>query len=130
MACSEPTAAALDEWVRPGMLGLRLPGAGDAVFNDECMVSFDSPFSPGGLFVNLRTFQGFGKDFLQADQARQAAAQEASPGGAAPTTRSSAVRRATIDLGLDDFKALDGANAMAEAAMEAMIASFMIVGML
>ena len=38
--------------------------------------------------------------------------------GAAPTTRSSAVRRATIDLGLDDFKALDGANAMAEAAME------------
>jgi len=38
--------------------------------------------------------------------------------GAAPTTRASAVRRATIDLGLDDFKALDGANAMAEAAME------------
>ena len=68
----EPTDAALDAWVRPAMRGLRAPAASDAVFNDECMVSFDSPFSPGGLYVNLRTFHGFGQAFLGADEGRKA----------------------------------------------------------
>ena len=66
----DPTEDALNRYVRAGMRGLRKPAAGsDSVFNDECMVSFDSPFSPGGLYVNLRTFQGFGKDFLGSDLA-------------------------------------------------------------
>ena len=38
--------------------------------------------------------------------------------GGAPTTRASGSRRVTLDLGLQDMQALDGANAMAEELME------------
>lgn len=43
--------------IRAGMRGLRPPGSHDKVYKEECAFSFDSPESPGGLFVNLRTFQ-------------------------------------------------------------------------
>lgn len=51
-----PPAAVLDA-VRAGMRGLRPPSHHDKVYKDECMYSFDSPESPGGLFVNLRSYQ-------------------------------------------------------------------------
>jgi len=38
--------------------------------------------------------------------------------GGAPTTRASGTRRSTLDLGLQDMQALDGANALAEDLME------------
>lgn len=31
------------------------------VFKDECVFSFDSAFSDGGLFVNVISYLGFGK---------------------------------------------------------------------
>ena len=43
--------------VRANMRGLRAPSHHEKVFKDECMFSFESPESPGGLFINLRTFQ-------------------------------------------------------------------------
>lgn len=43
--------------VRAGMRGLQPPGHYDKVYKDECMYSFDTPESPGGLFVNLRSYQ-------------------------------------------------------------------------
>ncbi len=43
--------------VRGGMRGLHPPGHYEKVYKDECMYSFDTPESPGGLFVNLRSFQ-------------------------------------------------------------------------
>ena len=49
---------------------LRVPSAHDKVYKDECCVSFDSPFSDAGLYVNLVTFQGFGGDFWRADAAK------------------------------------------------------------
>jgi ubiquitin carboxyl-terminal hydrolase 5/13 len=53
MAVSE---AVLDA-VRAGMRGLQPPKHFDKVYKDECMYSFDNPESPGGLFVNLKTYQ-------------------------------------------------------------------------
>lgn len=53
MAVSE---AVLDA-VRAGMRGLQPPKHFDKVYKDECMFSFDTPESPGGLFVNLKTYQ-------------------------------------------------------------------------
>uniref|UniRef100_UPI00358F787F ubiquitin carboxyl-terminal hydrolase 5-like isoform X2 n=1 Tax=Myxine glutinosa TaxID=7769 RepID=UPI00358F787F len=43
---------------------VRAPGAGDKVYKDECVYSFDTPESPSGLFVCLRTFLGFGRDHV------------------------------------------------------------------
>lgn len=50
--------------------GLRKPTPDDKVYRDECMFSFDSPFSPEGVFVNLHTFQCFGQSFLELDRSR------------------------------------------------------------
>ena len=43
--------------VRAHMRGLRPPGHHDKVYKDECMFSFATPESPGGLYINLKTFQ-------------------------------------------------------------------------
>ncbi|XP_044727778.1 ubiquitin carboxyl-terminal hydrolase 5 isoform X3 [Chrysoperla carnea] len=43
---------------------LRIPGAHDKVYKDECVYSFDTPEIETGLYVNLTTFLGFGKDFV------------------------------------------------------------------
>lgn len=43
--------------VRAGMRGLQAPGHFDKVYKNECMYSFDTPESPGGLYVNLKTWQ-------------------------------------------------------------------------
>jgi len=43
--------------VRQGMRGLQPPKHFDKVYKDECMYSFDTPESPGGLFINLKSYQ-------------------------------------------------------------------------
>eukprot|EP00775_Hariotina_reticulata_P013148 gene13148-13278_t len=53
--------------VRVGMRGLKAPGFFDKVYKDECMYSFDTPESPGGLYVNLKSYQGFGNDYVELD---------------------------------------------------------------
>ncbi|CAM9300907.1 unnamed protein product [Heterosigma akashiwo] len=53
--------------------GVQPPSNYEKVYKDECMFSFDTPFSPGGLFVNLRTRQGFGAARVAADAARRGA---------------------------------------------------------
>ena len=39
------------------MRGLKTPGHFDKVYKEECQFCFDTPESPGGLFINLKTFQ-------------------------------------------------------------------------
>ena len=56
--------------IRGGMSGLRPAGPRDAVGNRECAYSFDSPYSAGGLFVNLRTYEGCGSAFVLGDAAK------------------------------------------------------------
>jgi ubiquitin carboxyl-terminal hydrolase 5/13 len=44
-----------------------VPAWNDRVRKTECVLSFDSPESPNGLFVSLTTFQGFGNDYVDLD---------------------------------------------------------------
>lgn len=48
----------------------KLPNPEDTIEKDECMFSFDSPFSPQGLYTNLRTWKSFGKDFVEKDSSK------------------------------------------------------------
>ena len=56
--------------VRKEMRGIRAAGAGDKVCNDECTFSFDTPFSPDGIYVSLKSYQAFGCDYVQLDRER------------------------------------------------------------
>ena len=42
----------------------------DKVWKDECMLCYCTPRSPGGLYINLGTFQAFCPDHVQMDQER------------------------------------------------------------
>lgn len=46
---------------------LRMPSSHDKVYKDECVLSFDSPFSEGGLYVNVSTWMGYGQDYFLQD---------------------------------------------------------------
>ena len=50
--------------------GIRPAGAGDRVCNDECAFSFDTPFSPDGVYVSLKSYQAFGHEYVQLDRER------------------------------------------------------------
>ncbi|KDO30848.1 hypothetical protein SPRG_04749 [Saprolegnia parasitica CBS 223.65] len=41
-----------------------------SVYKDECMISFDTPFLPGGLYTNLSSFESFGEDWVEQDAAK------------------------------------------------------------
>ena len=56
--------------IRGEISKVKIPGAYDKVYNDECVVSFDSPFSDGGLFVNMSTFLGYGVDHYLGDSSK------------------------------------------------------------
>ncbi|KAG2483306.1 hypothetical protein HYH03_017809 [Edaphochlamys debaryana] len=52
------------------MRTVKVPAYHDKVYKDECMFSYDSPESPGGLYVNLSTLQGFGEAHVAGDHLR------------------------------------------------------------
>ena len=56
--------------MRAARPALRAPGAYDKVVNDECAFSFDTPYSPDGLYVSLKSYQGFGKRYVALDHER------------------------------------------------------------
>jgi len=58
------------EKIRSVMSGVKAPQHYDKVFKDECVFSFDTPFSEGGLAVNLKTWQGLGADMVSLDLQR------------------------------------------------------------
>lgn len=49
---------------------IRTPSSSSLVYKDECTFSFDTPFSTGGVAVNLQTWQGFGEQFLKQDHGK------------------------------------------------------------
>ena len=53
------------------MAKIRIPTPSDKVFKDECLYSFDTPFSDEGLYVNLSTFHGVGTAFVIFDSKKQ-----------------------------------------------------------
>jgi len=58
------------ERVRQLMSGIAAPQHYDKVYKDECAFTMDTPFSPGGLGVNLRTWCGVGADVIDLDVRR------------------------------------------------------------
>ncbi|BDA47746.1 Ubiquitin carboxyl-terminal hydrolase 5 [Coccomyxa sp. Obi] len=48
----------------------KVPGTFDKVHKEECTFSFDTPLSPGGLYVNLFTWQSYGEDYVLLDHER------------------------------------------------------------
>mmetsp|Transcript_41240 Transcript_41240/g.53208 ORF Transcript_41240/g.53208 Transcript_41240/m.53208 type:complete len:840 (+) Transcript_41240:19-2538(+) len=53
------------ELIRTHMASSRRPGTYDKVYNNECVYSFDTPFSKDGIFVSLSNWQGVGTEFLE-----------------------------------------------------------------
>lgn len=51
-------------------LKLEKPGPGKKVYNEQCVMSFDTPFSEEGIFINLKSFQAFGRQWVEVDHQR------------------------------------------------------------
>ena len=56
--------------IRSEFSKLKIPHSSEKVYKDECVFSFDSPFSDTGLYVNLVTLQGVGQKYLNLDEFR------------------------------------------------------------
>ncbi|CAI9088609.1 OLC1v1022989C2 [Oldenlandia corymbosa var. corymbosa] len=52
------------ELLRSNLSHVRIPGPTNRVYKHECCVSFDTPESDGGLFVDMCSFLAFGKDYV------------------------------------------------------------------
>lgn len=50
--------------LRSNLSRVRLPEPTNRIYKHECCVSFDTPRSEGGLFLDMTTFLAFGKDFV------------------------------------------------------------------
>lgn len=55
----------LENFVLPFVDQVRVPTEHSKVYKDECCFSFDNPESEDGLFVDLNSFLGFGKKYVQ-----------------------------------------------------------------
>uniref|UniRef100_A0A8C5QZ04 Ubiquitin carboxyl-terminal hydrolase n=1 Tax=Leptobrachium leishanense TaxID=445787 RepID=A0A8C5QZ04_9ANUR len=58
-------AADLGELLVPYMPTIRVPKSGDRVYKTECVFSYESPESEGGLYVCMSTFLGFGREHVE-----------------------------------------------------------------
>lgn len=56
--------------VRQAMHHVCIPDATTRVFKEECCISFDTPRSEGGLFVDLSSFLAFGRDCVEWNYAK------------------------------------------------------------
>jgi len=70
MEAMSQSPEAIMEKIRALMSGLKAPQHFDKVYKDECAFTFDTPYSVGGLAVNLRTWMGFGADMVDLDVRR------------------------------------------------------------
>ncbi|KAE8667031.1 Ubiquitin carboxyl-terminal hydrolase 14 [Hibiscus syriacus] len=52
------------ELLRSKLSRVRIPEPTNRIYKQECCLSFDSPRSEGGLFVDMNTFLAFGKDHV------------------------------------------------------------------
>nr|XP_037284301.1 LOW QUALITY PROTEIN: ubiquitin carboxyl-terminal hydrolase 5-like [Rhipicephalus microplus] len=57
--------ATFNDKLAPHLERIRTPGHADKVYKDECVFSFDTPESEGGLYVCLNTFLGFSKKYVE-----------------------------------------------------------------
>ncbi|XP_058206103.1 ubiquitin carboxyl-terminal hydrolase 14-like isoform X1 [Rhododendron vialii] len=50
------------ELLRANLSRVRIPEPTNRIYKHECCISFDTPKSEGGLFIDMNTFLAFGKD--------------------------------------------------------------------
>lgn len=50
--------------LRSNLSRVRIPEPTNRIYKHECCVSFDTPRSEGGLFIDMCTFLAFGKDYV------------------------------------------------------------------
>ncbi|XP_065200121.1 ubiquitin carboxyl-terminal hydrolase 5 isoform X1 [Planococcus citri] len=53
------------ELLKTHISSINVPQPNDKVYKDECVYSFDSPFTDTGLYVCMKTFYGLGKEHLE-----------------------------------------------------------------
>lgn len=56
--------------LRSCMGDVRIPDASSKVFKEECCITFDTPASQGGLYVDLSSFLAFGRDAVAWNSAK------------------------------------------------------------
>ncbi|KAG6421313.1 hypothetical protein SASPL_117864 [Salvia splendens] len=52
------------ELLRSNLSRVRIPEPTNRIYKQECCISFDTPRSEGGLFVDMNSFLAFGKEFV------------------------------------------------------------------
>ncbi|GAB4846306.1 ubiquitin-specific protease ubp14 [Ancistrocladus abbreviatus] len=52
------------EMLRANLSRVRIPEPTNRIFKEDCCVSFDTPKSEGGLFVDMNSFLAFGRDYV------------------------------------------------------------------
>ncbi|KAJ8763625.1 hypothetical protein K2173_003097 [Erythroxylum novogranatense] len=52
------------ELLRSSLSRVRIPEPSNRIYKQECCVSFDTPRSEGGLFIDMTSFLAFGKDYV------------------------------------------------------------------
>ncbi|KAK6154301.1 hypothetical protein DH2020_008549 [Rehmannia glutinosa] len=52
------------ELLRSNLSRVRIPEPTNRIYKEECCISFDTPKSEGGLFVDMSSFLAFGKEFV------------------------------------------------------------------
>ncbi|XAR56601.1 Ubiquitinyl hydrolase 1 [Bertholletia excelsa] len=52
------------ELLRANLSRVRIPEPTNRIYKQECCISFDTPKSEGGLFIDMNTFLAFGKDYV------------------------------------------------------------------
>ncbi|MCD7462884.1 ubiquitin-specific protease ubp14 [Datura stramonium] len=52
------------ELLRSNLARVRIPEPTTRIYKHECCISFDTPKSEGGLFVDMNTFLAFGRDYV------------------------------------------------------------------
>ncbi|EOY12760.1 PREDICTED: ubiquitin carboxyl-terminal hydrolase 14 isoform X1 [Theobroma cacao] len=52
------------ELLRSNLSRVRIPEPTNRIYKQECCLSFDSPRSEGGLFIDMNTFLAFGKGYV------------------------------------------------------------------
>eukprot|EP00123_Amoebidium_parasiticum_P018329 comp24172_c0_seq1/m.44156 comp24172_c0_seq1/g.44156 ORF comp24172_c0_seq1/g.44156 comp24172_c0_seq1/m.44156 type:complete len:877 (-) comp24172_c0_seq1:625-3255(-) len=57
-------AAELSQLLQPYLGQIKVPTPGDRIYRDECLFTFDTPETEGGLYVCLQTFRGMGRRVL------------------------------------------------------------------
>ncbi|CAN6453307.1 unnamed protein product [Victoria cruziana] len=53
------------ELLRSHLSRVRIPEPSNRIYKQECCISFDTPRSEGGIYIDMSTFLAFGKEYVE-----------------------------------------------------------------